>query len=137
MLDTQLILPRTCKILIVDDSLEMTSLLCEYLIGIGASACSVNDGLSAMLRIQLERFDVLIVDLLMPGISGWNILQFAAKSRSGLRSRTIVLTGDRYRLRQSPYASLLPAEVLYKPFRLEDLRHAVCRILTPLTAMSG
>ena len=137
MLSTRAILPFGCKILIVDDNPEITALLREYLSGIGAVACTVNDGRSALLRLQLLRFDVLIVDLVMPGISGWDILRFTMKSRSDLHSRTIVLTGDQYRLRQSPHASLLPAEVLYKPFQLDDVRRAVCRIIGPYAAMSA
>ena len=129
MLNTRAVLPSGCRILIVDDSPEITELLCEYFSGIGAVACSVNDGRSALLRLQLQRFDVLVLDLIMPGITGWDILRFTMKSRSGLHSRTIVLTGDQYRLRQSPHVSLLPAEVLYKPFRLDDLRRTVQKII--------
>ena len=136
-MNTKAVLPSGCRILIVDDSPEITALLCEYLNGIGAVACAVNDGRSAMLRLQLQRFDVLTVDLIMPEINGWDILRFAMKSRSDLHSRIIVLTGDQYRLTQSPHVSLLPAEVLYKPFRLEDLRRAVCRIIRPVIALSA
>lgn len=137
MLSTPAPLLSGCEILIVDDNREITELLCEYFNGIGASACAVNDGRSAILRLQLQRFDVLIVDLIMPGISGWDILKFVIKSRNDLYRRTIVLTGDQYRLRQSFQISLLPAEVVFKPFRLEDLRRAVCRIIGLSAALSA
>jgi CheY-like chemotaxis protein len=137
MLSTRTVLPSGCRILIVDDSRDITELLCEYFNGIGAVACAVNDGRSALLRLQLQRFDALIVDLIMPGISGWDILKFAMKSKSDLHSRTIVVTGDRYRLRQSSQVSLLPAVVVYKPFQLDDLRRAVCKIIELSAAMSA
>ena len=137
MLSTQAVLPADCRILIVDDNRDITELLCEYFNGIGAAAFAVNDGRSALLRLQLQRFDVLIVDLIMPGISGWDILKFTMKFKSDLHSRTIVLTGDQYRLRQSPQISLLPAEVLFKPFQLDDLRKAICRIIGLSAALSA
>ena len=102
MLSTPAAIPSPCSILVVDDNPEITELLCEYLNGIGATASAVNDGQSAIARLRFHRIDALILNLVMPGVTGWDILQFVVKSASNLHSRTIVLTGDRYRLWRSP-----------------------------------
>ena len=79
---------RTPKVLIVDDDPRLRDLLRRYL-GDNGFSVSVADGAPAMNRIWMrERFDALILDLMLPGEDGhkfcsgyilwWRILPDAA-----------------------------------------------------------
>ena len=66
---------RTPKVLIVDDDPRLRDLLRRYL-GDNGFSVSVADGAPAMNRIWMrERFDALILDLMLPGISGEAVLE--------------------------------------------------------------
>lgn len=61
------------KLLIVDDNAINREILCDQMMALGYSADVAVDGMSA-LRMTVERaFDVLITDLQMPGMSGYNL----------------------------------------------------------------
>ena len=66
---------RTPKVLIVDDDPRLRDLLRRYL-GDNGFSVSVADGAPAMNRIWMrERFDALILDLMLPGEDGLQILR--------------------------------------------------------------
>ena len=66
---------RTPKVLIVDDDPRLRDLLRRYL-GDNGFSVSVADGAPAMNRIWMrERFDALILDLMLPGIPGETVLE--------------------------------------------------------------
>ena len=59
------------RVLIVDDSEDNRTLLGEYLNGAGAESHFADDGASAIGRVTTERFDVVIMDLQMPELDGF------------------------------------------------------------------
>ncbi len=61
---------RPEHILIVDDDAEIRSLLREYLERNGMRAEAVADGRSMRAALQLGRFDLVILDLMLPGEDG-------------------------------------------------------------------
>ena len=61
---------RQPKILIVDDELLNRELLEAYLEFSGYSGTSVSDGLDALEAISSQRFDLVLLDVMMPGIDG-------------------------------------------------------------------
>jgi len=118
------------RVLVVDDSPAITSLMKEVFASCGASVFVANDGRQAMLRIQLEPYDLVLLDLKMPAPDGWQVLRFMRRVRSELVGRTILLTGDRYgqdTLRGIDTAAL-PA--VYKPFDVSRLREVACDVLS-------
>jgi len=65
----------TVKILVVDDDLSIRTLLSEILTRIGHSVRSTEDGFSALVDIRQDVPDILLSDLYMPGMSGFQLLQ--------------------------------------------------------------
>jgi len=61
------------KIMIVDDEPAIGKLLIYQLSGFGYQANYVQDGLSALQRLTAERPDLVLLDVMMPQISGWEI----------------------------------------------------------------
>jgi two-component system, OmpR family, response regulator CpxR len=63
------------KILIIDDDVELCTLLVEYL-NREEYNCSVeNNGTSGQNRVLRERFDLVILDVMLPGTNGLDVLR--------------------------------------------------------------
>ncbi len=126
------------KILIVDDSVQMTGLLQEVFVDCGADVTTTNSGHSAMIMIQLNSFDLIVLDLLMPKPNGWDVLHFMRNINPALLDRVMLLTGDQYHRSTMQGISNMDLQVIFKPFDVEELRIKACRIMDhaarPLTA---
>jgi DNA-binding response OmpR family regulator len=61
------------KIMVVDDEPAIGKLLLYQLSGFGYQVSYIQDGLSALQRLTAERPDLVLLDVMMPQISGWEI----------------------------------------------------------------
>jgi len=66
------------KVLVVDDNEDITDLLSKFLTTQGFETVGINDSMEALRHIQQEQYDVILLDMKMPGISGFNIIQLLA-----------------------------------------------------------
>ena len=78
------------KILIVDDDPEVCELLSMSLSPLGYEITSANDGFQALERIGAERFNVVILDLTLPGPDGMEILRHIREQQA--ETEIIMLT---------------------------------------------
>ncbi len=67
------------KILIVDDSKLMLEVLSHYLKGEGYETSVAEDGFQALDLIQKEKIDLIVSDIMMPNISGLELLNLLKK----------------------------------------------------------
>ncbi len=79
------------KVLLVDDEEELVVTLAERLIIRGISAKAVTSGMEAIKLLNEEEFDVVIVDVKMPGIGGIEVLTQIKVIRP--QTKVILLTG--------------------------------------------
>jgi CheY-like chemotaxis protein len=63
----------TTRIMVVDDEPAIGKLLFYQLSGFGYQVSYIQDGLSALQRLTAERPDLVLLDVMMPQISGWEI----------------------------------------------------------------
>jgi len=63
------------QILLVDDDEALCELLGEYLEGEGFSLVSVHDGVRAVGVAQQQPWDAIILDVMLPGMSGFDVLK--------------------------------------------------------------
>ena len=63
------------KLLIADDDVELCALLRSYLGAEGFDVHTVHDGLEALERAMAEAFDLVILDIMMPGQDGLEVLK--------------------------------------------------------------
>jgi two-component system OmpR family response regulator len=61
------------SILIVDDDAQIRQLLREYLAGFGMSVVSVADGIAMSEALGTSNFDLIILDLMLPGEDGLSL----------------------------------------------------------------
>ncbi len=63
------------KILLLEDEQMLSEAISEYLIALGHLIVPCYDGNDALARIQSENFDLLILDINVPGIDGLDLLE--------------------------------------------------------------
>lgn len=63
------------KLLLIDDDIELCELLSEYLQAEGFSVDVVNDGSEASEQAQKVPYELLILDVMLPGKSGFDVLR--------------------------------------------------------------
>jgi len=79
------------KILLVDDEVIFTKNMQRLLDARGYRATAVNSGAEAIRSLENEDFDVVVLDLKMPGMDGLTTLKEIKKL--GLFTQTLILTG--------------------------------------------
>jgi len=79
------------KILLVDDEIVFTDNMSKLLTSRGYFVTAVNNGESAIRELEKKDFDVVVLDLKMPGMDGITTLKEIKKL--GLFTETLILTG--------------------------------------------
>ncbi len=81
---------ETAKILIVDDQEENCAVLQRRLEKEGHTCAAVYDGASALERLAAEDFDLVLLDIMMPGIDGREVLR-RIKTDERLRHLPVIM----------------------------------------------
>jgi CheY-like chemotaxis protein len=111
------------KILVVDDSEEVREVLRELLSRHGYTVVTCQDGESGLVELESRTFDVAMVDLGLPGISG---LEVAERLKSRWPATQVALmTGYGDRMGPEDAHAKGVDFVLAKPFSLDQLRSVV------------
>ena len=121
------------KILVAEDDPGIQTLLRTILTREGFAVDCVADGTEALQRLGATRYDVILLDLMMPSLSGADLIARLADANDDALSRVIVITAAA--LHDARSFHRLP--VLRKPFDLDELRsrvHAVAQGHGPAAA---
>ena len=85
------------RILLVDDVVDARDMYAFYFKHVGVAVATAGDGQSALAAARAERPDIIVLDLAMPGMTGWDVIR---ELRADPRMRTIpilVLSGQQQR----------------------------------------
>lgn len=63
------------RILLADDDVELSDMLTEYLSAEGFTVDAVHDGKSALAKARDDRYDIIVLDIMMPGKNGLDVLR--------------------------------------------------------------
>jgi response regulator RpfG family c-di-GMP phosphodiesterase len=119
--------PAKRSVLVVDDEPAVCSLLSEGLASEGYECQAVSSGQMALSLMEGKSFDIVLVDLRMPGMSGMEFLEQARGKYP--RSAFLMVTGEDD-IRQAVQAMRLgAADYLLKPVQLEAVAVSVQRAL--------
>ena len=110
---------RGSAILLVDDEKVFTSNMSKLLTSRGYRVTAVNDGDSAIRELQENTYDVVVLDLKMPGMDGITTLKEIKKL--GLLTETLMLTGHGSIDSALEALKLGAYDYLTKPCEIEDL----------------
>jgi len=113
------------KILVAEDDPGVQTLLNRILIRRGYAVDCACDGAEALKRLAAASYDVVLLDLAMPKVSGVDVLRrLEEEGRSDLLSRIIVVTAASTK----EIGRLQRVKVLRKPFDLDELMAAISRM---------
>jgi two-component system OmpR family response regulator len=79
------------RILVVEDQKDLQRILREMLEDEGYSVDSCSDGASGLAKAQSYSYDAIVLDLMLPEMDGWQVLQKLRASRDASKRSTPVL----------------------------------------------
>jgi two-component system capsular synthesis sensor histidine kinase RcsC len=118
-------------VVVVVDVAGIRELFCEWLDAMDCGADAAPDGSEGLALIDRHRYDLLVTDLMMPGLNGWQVV--AAARRRDPALPVIMITGSAADI---DFGTVREAGVtlLEKPLSLRDFKTAVSELLRPRLA---
>ncbi len=77
------------RVLIVDDEPPLTALIAQQLQPLGVDSVQVHSGTEALARLRSEHFDAMTLDVLMPGMNGFDVIE-AVRADPRLRELPVI-----------------------------------------------
>ncbi len=113
---------RKVKVLIVDDDAPIRKLLERVAFRAGFDVDTANDGLQALEKLQSKQYAIAIIDLMMPRLSGYDLVQkiSALDPRPVIIVATAMTDGDVAKIDDT-----LVRRVIKKPFDVKSVAEAL------------
>lgn len=120
------------RILVAEDDQAIQKLLCTILRRHGFHVDTANDGLEALRLLGKADYAAVLLDLMMPNLSGWGVVDSVRAERPDLLDRFIIVTAA-----SDADLSVLPRElkVVPKPFDVGQLVRTLREMTTQPAAM--
>ena len=122
----------THRILVVDDEPDITALVAYHLAKAGFRVSTAANGPDALKAAREERPDIVILDLMLPGVSGYDVLAELRKREETREVGVILLTARREETDRIRGLSLGADDYLTKPFSPQELSFRVTGLLRRL-----
>jgi CheY-like chemotaxis protein len=112
------------KVLIVDDSKNIRKLITVVLRKEGYEFVEAKNGIEALEKVKIARPDLVILDIIIPGIDGLKVCEEIRKDPKSKDTAIIILTSEStYEAREKAHEA--GADIfMMKPFEPQDLRTA-------------
>lgn len=107
------------RILVIEDEPAMRSGLCDNLEFEGYEVDSADRGDVGMKKLETEEFDLVLLDVMLPGLSGFDILKQVR--RAGINTPIILLTAKGEEMDKVRGLELGADDYITKPFSLREL----------------
>ena len=122
------------RILVVDDEPDITALVAYHLARAGYRVSTATTGQDALKAAIEERPEVVVLDLMLPGVSGYEVLRELRKRKETSELGVILLTARREEADRIKGLSLGADDYLTKPFSPQELTLRVAAVLRRLAA---
>ena len=125
------------RILVVDDQREILDLTTMVLAGAGYDVVTAASGDEALARVGREPVDLVLLDINMPGMDGWETLRLL-RADEGLGDLPVVMFSVKGELHDQVLSLQEGASGhITKPFSVDELVSRVRRTLEPPAATGG
>jgi two-component system phosphate regulon response regulator PhoB len=124
----------THRILVVDDEPDITALVAYHLAKAGYRVSTAANGPDALKAAREERPDIVILDVMLPGVSGYDVLAELRRREETRDVGVILLTARREEPDRIRGLSLGADDYLTKPFSPAELGLRVNALLRRLAA---
>lgn len=122
----------TWRVLVIDDEPAVRHALERALRYFGYQVVSAAGGDSAYEILQHDQFDVVLLDIRMPLMSGDTLFLAIVRRWPQLKDRIILMSGDPENATEGWSAELRARPFLAKPFTLDTLQQSLHAVLEPL-----
>lgn len=114
--------PMAMIVLIVEDSEEHMAAVDSAVRSMGYNTVCVNNSQHAMNYIRAGEVDIVLSDIVLPGLKGVSLIELARRYQPGIPF--FLMTGDTYVTRDS-IKNLGANGFFYKPLKYEDVQKAL------------
>ena len=116
---------QATKVLLVDDNAIVRDMLVDLVTSFGCVPQPAASGSEALKLFDRERYDIVLTDLLMPGMSGWEVLEAVHERNPNMP--VVIITGSP--VVDDPRAAKRNVAVLKKPVDVTALENLVKRMV--------
>jgi DNA-binding response OmpR family regulator len=117
------------RALVAEDDRDIRELVESKLISAGFDVVAVADGYAAMYELTESRFDIALLDVMMPGLSGLDIMRKLRDETLDIRLPVILLTAKSQEFEVETGFALGADDYVVKPFSPRDLLQRVEAVL--------
>ena len=122
------------RVLVVDDEPDITGLLAYHLAKAGYRVITAVNGSEALKSVREQRPDLVVLDLMLPGLSGYDVLAELRRREDTREVGVILLTARKEEADRIKGLSLGADDYLAKPFSPPELVLRVGAVLRRLAA---
>lgn len=115
------------RILVVDDDADIRDLVSLKLKAAGIEAETASDGVAGLEKASTGSFDLIVLDVMMPGLSGIDVLN--ALRTSGIRTPVILLTAKTQEHDVEAGFNAGASDYVTKPFSPRELLARITALL--------
>jgi CheY-like chemotaxis protein len=122
------------RVLVIDDERNVRVFISDLLKDLGYETDEADNGLQGVALLEQRPYDLVITDLLMPQLNGWDVVN-AVRGRRPTMPMIMIsgcATDDDVR-----EAQRLQVPLLHKPFSVIELRRVVRELLTAEASQPG
>ncbi|NLE47841.1 MAG: response regulator [Sandaracinaceae bacterium] len=109
------------KILVADDDFQILSLVAGRAKRLSSNVVEAHDGEEALALAKEHQPDLVVLDVMMPGLSGWEVCRAIREEESLKGTRILMLTGIGERLNEMTSPLYGADDFLDKPFDFDEL----------------
>jgi CheY-like chemotaxis protein len=117
---------RPLRCLVVDDEPPVCAVMGDILESAGHSVVTLSDGAEAIARFAAEPFDLVVTDLAMPRVSGWQVARAAKQARPDVP--VFLVSGFGVELSAEERRVHGVDRVLVKPLQIQEILDAVAEV---------
>jgi two-component system phosphate regulon response regulator PhoB len=126
--------PSGERVLVVDDEPDIVALVAYHLAKAGYRVATASSGTDALESARRERPAIIVLDLMLPGMSGYEVLEQLRANEATRDVAVLMLTARREEADRIQGLSLGADDYLTKPFSPQELVLRVGAILRRLSA---
>ena len=115
------------RLLLVDDDAQLTEMLAEYLQPEGMIVTAEGSGTGGLRRAQQDEYDLIVLDVMLPGLSGFDVLRRLREG--GVQSPVLMLTARGDDVDRIVGLEMGADDYLPKPFNPRELLARIKAIL--------
>jgi len=113
--------PNTgAEVLVVEDDAAIRRLLAVTFKHEGLNVTTARDGIEALEALKKQHFRVLVLDLMMPRMSGWEVIEWLKQARAQKPQSVIVVSATNRDVISQLEPEVVNA-IVFKPFDVNEL----------------